>query len=315
MRSKLDKQENLITPVRKPLKPVKKPELKWFWSIPTLQTNQTSRNVADKVYFVPVDADFVTRIIEKENQMPFFWHGVDKPHSIRELNWKNEESSKHNVQVLGTPVSVIETTEDREAFNAALDQIDVKYPRSIACRNEKEAWDAVKKLRIPLLFERHLPFGGGGSGFAENDEEFTKIIHKAFSFSPQILVEESLKGWKEIEYEVVRDADGNKITVCNMENFDPLGIHTGESIVIAPSQTLNDHEYQKLRSIALKTIEHLGVVGECNIQYALDPKSDDYRVIEVNARLSRSSALASKATGYPLAFVAAQIALGKHFRN
>ncbi|QQS59259.1 carbamoyl-phosphate synthase (glutamine-hydrolyzing) large subunit [Candidatus Peregrinibacteria bacterium] len=279
---------------------------------PNIATNQTSRGVADKVYFVPVDADFVTGVIEKEkpDAILLAWGGQTALNTGIELE-KRGILEKHNVKVLGTPVSVIETTEDREAFNAALDKIGVKYPRSVACRNEKEAWNAVQKITYPVIVRAAFALGGGGSGFAENDEEFEKIVQKAFSFSPQILVEESLKGWKEIEYEVVRDAVGNKITVCNMENFDPLGIHTGESIVVAPSQTLNDHEYQKLRSIALKTIEHLGVVGECNIQYALDPYSDDYRVIEVNARLSRSSALASKATGYPLAFVAAQIALGK----
>lgn len=283
---------------------------------PNIATNQTSRGIADEVYFIPVTPEFVTRIIEKErpNAIMLAWGGQTALNCGIEL--KNAGVlKKYNVEVLGTPIEVIEKTEDRQEFNNALNEIGVLYPKSIACKNIKESREAIKTIGYPVIVRAAFTLGGGGSGFANNDEEFERLIKKAFSFSPQILVEESLKGWKEVEYEVVRDAKGNKITVCNMENFDPLGIHTGESIVIAPSQTLNDHEYQKLRSIALKTIEHLGVVGECNIQYALDPYSDDYRVIEVNARLSRSSALASKATGYPLAFVAAQIALGKDLPN
>jgi carbamoyl-phosphate synthase large subunit len=279
---------------------------------PNIATNQTSRGLADKVYFLPVTCEFVTRIIEQErpDSIMLAWGGQTALNTGVEL--KNAGVlEKYDVEVLGTPVEVIEKTEDREAFNKALDEIDVKYPTSVACRNGDEAWKAIKQIGYPVIVRAAFALGGGGSGFANNDDEFKLLIEKAFSFSPQILVEESLKGWKEVEYEVVRDAKGNKITVCNMENFDPLGIHTGESIVVAPSQTLNDHEYQKLRSIGLQVIEHLGVVGECNIQYALDPNSDDYRVIEVNARLSRSSALASKATGYPLAYVAAQIALGQ----
>ena len=279
---------------------------------PNIATNQTSRGVADKIYFVPVTLHFVTEVIKKErpDAIMLAWGGQTALNCGIELK-KAGILDEYGIEVLGTPVEVIEKTEDREAFNSALDEIGVLYPKSIACTNAKEARDAIATLGYPVIVRAAFTLGGGGSGFATNDEEFEALIAKAFSFSPQILVEESLKGWKEVEYEVVRDAKGNKITVCNMENFDPLGIHTGESIVIAPSQTLTDHEYQKLRTIALKTIEHLGVVGECNIQYALDPYSDDYRVIEVNARLSRSSALASKATGYPLAFVAAQIALGK----
>ena len=279
---------------------------------PNIATNQTSRGVADTVYFVPVEPSFVEKIIEKErpDSIMLAWGGQTALNCGIELR-KSGVLDKYNVEVLGTPVEVIERTEDREAFNAALEEIGVLYPKSEACVNAEEAREALKKIGYPVIVRAAFTLGGGGSGFATCDEEFAPLIQKAFSFSPQILVEESLKGWKEVEYEVVRDAKGNKITVCNMENFDPLGIHTGESIVVAPSQTLNDHEYQKLRTIALKTIEHLGVVGECNIQYALDPQSDEYRVIEVNARLSRSSALASKATGYPLAFVAAQIALGK----
>ena len=278
---------------------------------PNIATNQTSK-MADKTYFLPVEPDFVERIIKKEKPDGIFlaWGGQTALNCGIEL--KNRGIfKKYKIKVLGTPVEVIEKTEDREKFNAALEEISVKYPKSIACENLAVAKKAVQRIGFPVIVRAAFVLGGGGSGFAENEKEFEKLAEKAFAFSPQILVEESLKGWKEVEYEVVRDAAGNKITVCNMENFDPLGIHTGESIVVAPSQTLNDHEYQKLRTIALKTIEHLGVVGECNIQYALDPNSDDYRVIEVNARLSRSSALASKATGYPLAFVAAQIALGK----
>ena len=278
---------------------------------PNIATNQTSK-MADKTYFLPVEPDFVERIIAKEKPDGIFlaWGGQTALNCGIEL--KNRGVlEKYGVKVLGTPVEAIEKTEDRALFNAALEEIGVKYPKSVACTDANEAVKALEKIGFPVIVRAAFTLGGGGSGFATNTEEFEKLIEKAFSFSPQILVEESLKGWKEVEYEVVRDAAGNKITVCNMENFDPLGIHTGESIVIAPSQTLNDHEYQKLRTIALKTIEHLGIVGECNIQYALDPHSDDYRVIEVNARLSRSSALASKATGYPLAFVAAQIALGK----
>lgn len=279
---------------------------------PNIATNQTSRGVADTVYFVPVEPSFVEKIIKKErpDSIMLAWGGQTALNCGIELR-KSGVLDKYNVEVLGTPVEVIEKTEDREAFNVALNEIGVLYPKSEACTNVKEAREALKKIGYPVIVRAAFTLGGGGSGFATCDEEFEPLIQKAFSFASQILVEESLKGWKEVEYEVVRDVKGNKITVCNMENFDPLGIHTGESIVVAPSQTLNDHEYQKLRTIALKTIEHLGVVGECNIQYALDPQSDEYRVIEVNARLSRSSALASKATGYPLAFVAAQIALGK----
>lgn len=280
---------------------------------PNIATNQTSDDLADKVYFLPINLEFVTKVIEKERPdgIMLAWGGQTALNTGIEL--KNAGIlKKYNVKVLGTPVEVIEKTEDRKAFNDELEKINIKYPKSIACQNHKEAEEAIEKIGFPVIIRAAFTLGGGGSGFAENQEEFKNIINKAFSFSSQILVEESLKGWKEIEYEVVRDKEGNKITVCNMENFDPLGIHTGESIVIAPSQTLNDEEYQKLRNIALKVIEHLGIVGECNIQYAFDPNSNDYRVIEVNARLSRSSALASKATGYPLAFVAAEIALGKN---
>ena len=278
---------------------------------PNIATNQTSEGVADEVYFLPVTPYFVEKVIEKEKPdgIMLAWGGQTALNCGSEL-YHSGVLKKHNVKVLGTPVEVIDMTEDRELFNRALDEIDVYYPKSIACESEESAWLAIKERGYPVMVRAAFTLGGGGSGFAYNDEDFKELIKKALSYSPQILVEESLKGWKEIEYEVVRDAVDNCITVCNMENFDPLGIHTGESIVVAPSQTLNNHEYQMLRTIALKTIRHLGVVGECNIQYALDPRSEKYRVIEVNARLSRSSALASKATGYPLAYIAAKLALG-----
>ena len=217
---------------------------------------------------------------------------------------------KYNIQVVGTPVQAIIDTEDREIFSGKLGEIQVGTPRSIACINMKEARDAAEKLGFPIIIRAAYTLGGLGSGFCTNNEELDKLASSAFSYSPQILVEESLKGWKEVEYEVVRDKYDNCITVCNMENFDPLGIHTGESIVVAPSQTLSNAEYHKLRAVSIKIIRHIGIIGECNVQFALDPNSEDYRVIEVNARLSRSSALASKATGYPLAFVAAKLGLG-----
>lgn len=279
---------------------------------PNIATNQTSKGVADKVYFLPVNADFAEQIIEKEKPDGLFlaWGGQTALNCGMELE-KRGVLKKYNVQVLGTPIEAIQKTEDRKLFCKALSEIDVKFCHSIACNDKKEAIKAAKEIGFPLIIRAGFTLGGGGSGFAENMPQFEKLIEKAFAHAPQILVEESIKGWKEIEFEVVRDKMGNKITVCNMENFDPMGIHTGESIVVAPTLTLNDREWQMLRSTALKTIEHLGIVGECNIQYALDPYSEDYRVIEVNARLSRSSALASKATGYPLAYIAAHIALGK----
>ena len=224
--------------------------------------------------------------------------------------YKKGVLEKYEVEVLGTPVQSIIDTEDREIFSDKLHEIGVKTPRSIAADNMEQAVKAAEELGFPLIIRAAYTLGGLGSGFCANMEELKKLAGSAFSYSPQILVEESLKGWKEIEYEVVRDCYDNCITVCNMENFDPLGIHTGESIVVAPSQTLSNSEYHKLREIAIKIIRHVGIVGECNVQYCLDPNSEDYRVIEVNARLSRSSALASKATGYPLAFVAAKLAMG-----
>lgn len=278
---------------------------------PNIATVQTSEGVADQIYYLPVQPYFVERVIEKE-----------KPDGIllsfggqTALNCgvKLEQSGilkKHNVRVLGTPVAAIMNTEDRELFVERLDEIEVKTIKSEACENIEQARIAAKDLGYPIIVRAAYALGGLGSGFADNEEELNKLCEKAFAFSPQVLVEKSLKGWKEIEYEVVRDRYDNCITVCNMENFDPLGIHTGESIVVAPSQTLTNTEYHKLRALSIKIVRHIGIVGECNVQYAFDPESEDYRVIEVNARLSRSSALASKATGYPLAFVAAKLGMG-----
>ena len=278
---------------------------------PNIATVQTSEGVADQIYFLPVQPYFVERVIAKERPdgILLSFGGQTALNCGVEL----EESGvleKYNVQVLGTPVSAIMNTEDRERFVEKLDEININTIKSEACEDMDQALKAANDLGYPVIIRAAYALGGLGSGFANNDEELRKICEKAFSFSPQVLVEKSLKGWKEIEYEVVRDRYDNCITVCNMENFDPLGIHTGESIVIAPSQTLTNSEYHKLRALAIKIIRHIGIVGECNVQYAFDPKSEDYRVIEVNARLSRSSALASKATGYPLAFVAAKLGMG-----
>jgi carbamoyl-phosphate synthase large subunit len=278
---------------------------------PNIATNQTSEREGVRIYFLPILPAFVERIIEKERPdgIMLAWGGQTALNCGTSL-FESGVLEKYKVRVLGTPVETIQKTEDRQLFNRELEKIGVKYPISVACKTKEEAFEAVQKIGFPVIIRAAFTLGGGGSGFATNEEEFSVLVQNALSYSPQILVEESLKGWKEIEYEVVRDNANTAITVCNMENFDPLGIHTGESIVIAPSQTLTNREYQMLRNIALKTIRHLGVVGECNIQYALDPKSEEYRVIEVNARLSRSSALASKATGYPLAYIAAKLALG-----
>ena len=278
---------------------------------PNIATNQTSEGLADKIYFLPVTPYFVEKVIKKEkpDAIALSFGGQTALNCGVSL-FESGILKKHKVKVLGTPVEAIQLTEDRDLFKKSLMTIDLVSPRSFACTNMKEAKTAAKKIGFPLMIRAAFALGGLGSGFANNNKELEVILKKAFATSPQVLVEENLKGWKEIEYEVVRDSADNCITVCNMENLDPLGIHTGESIVVAPSQTLNNHEYQKLRSIAIKAIRHLGIVGECNIQYALDPKSDEYRVIEVNARLSRSSALASKATGYPLAYIAAKLALG-----
>ena len=278
---------------------------------PNIATVQTSEGVADQIYFLPVQPYFVERVIEKERPdgILLSFGGQTALNCGVEL-YKSGVLEKYGVRVLGTPVQAIMDTEDRELFVERLNEIDVKTIKSEACENIEQARKAASELGYPVIIRAAYALGGLGSGFCDNEEELDRLAEKAFSFSPQVLVEKSLKGWKEIEYEVVRDRYDNCITVCNMENFDPLGIHTGESIVIAPSQTLTNSEYHKLRALSIKIIRHIGIVGECNVQYAFDPKSEDYRVIEVNARLSRSSALASKATGYPLAFVAAKLGLG-----
>ena len=278
---------------------------------PNIATVQTSEGVADQIYFLPVQPYFVEEVIKKERPdgILLSFGGQTALNCGVEL-YRQGILEKYNVKVLGTPVQAIMDTEDRELFVQKLDEINVKTIKSEACETIEQTRKAAADLGYPVIIRAAYALGGLGSGFADNEEELNKLAEKAFSFSPQVLVEKSLKGWKEIEYEVVRDSYDNCITVCNMENFDPLGIHTGESIVIAPSQTLTNSEYHKLRALAIKIIRHIGIVGECNVQYAFDPQSEDYRVIEVNARLSRSSALASKATGYPLAFVAAKLGMG-----
>ena len=278
---------------------------------PNIATVQTSEGVADQIYLLPVQPHFVEEVIKKERPdgILLSFGGQTALNCGVEL-YRQGILEKYNVKVLGTPVQAIMDTEDRELFVQKLDEINVKTIKSEACENMEQTRKAAAELGYPVIIRAAYALGGLGSGFADNEEELVKLAEKAFSFSPQVLVEKSLKGWKEIEYEVVRDRYDNCITVCNMENFDPLGIHTGESIVIAPSQTLTNSEYHKLRALAIKIIRHIGIVGECNVQYAFDPQSEDYRVIEVNARLSRSSALASKATGYPLAFVAAKLGMG-----
>ena len=278
---------------------------------PNIATVQTSEGVADHIYFLPIQPYFVERVIQKEQPdgVLLSFGGQTALNCGVELE-KTGIFAKYGVKVLGTPVAAIMNTEDRELFVEQLNEIDVKTIKSEACENVEEARKAASTLGYPVIVRAAYALGGLGSGFADDEVELNKLCEKAFSFSPQVLVEKSLKGWKEIEYEVVRDCYDNCVTVCNMENFDPLGIHTGESIVIAPSQTLTNSEYHKLRALSIKIVRHIGIVGECNVQYAFDPKSEDYRVIEVNARLSRSSALASKATGYPLAFVAAKLGLG-----
>ena len=278
---------------------------------PNIATVQTSEDIADTTYFLPLTADFVRKVIEKErpDAIMLAFGGQTALNCGVEL-YRNGTLEEFGVQVLGTPVQAIINTEDREIFASMMRSIGVKTPKSIAAGNMEEAMTAVREIGYPVIVRAAYTLGGLGSGFCKNDKELENLASSAFTYSPQILIEESLKGWKEIEYEVVRDRFDNCITVCNMENLDPLGIHTGESIVVAPSQTLSDHEYHRLRRIAIDIIRHIGIIGECNVQYALDPESDDYRVIEVNARLSRSSALASKATGYPLAFVAAKLGLG-----
>lgn len=278
---------------------------------PNIATVQTSEGVADKIYFLPVTPFFVEKVIEKERPDGILLSfGGQTALNCGVKLYKSKVLEKYNVQVLGTPVQAIIDTEDRELFNRKLEEIDVKIIKSEAVETKEAAREAAKRLGYPVIIRAAYALGGLGSGFCDNEEELNELTEKAFSFSPQVLVEKSLKGWKEIEYEVVRDAYDNCITVCNMENFDPLGIHTGESIVIAPTQTLTASECNKLRELAIRIVRHVGIVGECNVQFAFDTESEDYRVIEVNARLSRSSALASKATGFPLAFVAAKIGLG-----
>ena len=279
---------------------------------PNIATVQTSEGIADKIYFLPVTPDFVEKVIRKERPDGIFLSfGGQTALNCGIQLYKSGVLERYGVQVLGTPVQTIIDTEDRELFVEKLDEIDVKTISSVACASIEEAKKAAAELGYPVILRSAFALGGLGSGFCDDESQLVKLAEKSFSFSPQVLVEKSLKGWKEIEYEVVRDAYDNCITVCNMENFDPLGIHTGESIVIAPSQTLSNEEYHFLRELAIRIVRHLGIVGECNVQYAFDPDSEDYRVIEVNARLSRSSALASKATGYPLAFIAAKLGLGK----
>jgi carbamoyl-phosphate synthase large subunit len=278
---------------------------------PNIATVQTSEGIADKIYFLPVTPYFVEKVIQKEKPDGILLaFGGQTALNCGIALFRDDIFVKYNLRVLGTPIQAIMDTEDRDLFVGKLNEIDVKTARSIAASNLEDTLAAAEKLGFPLIIRAAYALGGLGSGFCYNMDELKKLATKAFAYSPQVLVEESLKGWKEVEYEVVRDQYDNCITVCNMENFDPLGIHTGESIVVAPSQTLTNSEYHKLRQLAIKIIRHIGIVGECNVQYALDPNSEDYRVIEVNARLSRSSALASKATGYPLAFVAAKLALG-----
>ena len=278
---------------------------------PNVATVQTSEGVADVIYYLPVTPEYVEEVIRKERPDGIMLaFGGQTALNCGVALYESGVLEKYGIKVLGTPVQAIINTEDRELFADMMRAIGVKTPHSVAVESMDEALKVVKEIGYPVIVRAAYTLGGLGSGFCSNDDELRKVAASAFSYSPQILVEESLKGWKEIEYEVVRDRYDNCITVCNMENFDPLGIHTGESVVVAPSQTLSDHEYHKLRRIAIDIIRHVGIVGECNVQYALDPDSDDYRVIEVNARLSRSSALASKATGYPLAFVAAKLGLG-----
>ncbi|EHG24835.1 carbamoyl-phosphate synthase (glutamine-hydrolyzing) large subunit [Alloprevotella rava] len=293
------------------LKALKEEGIETILINPNIATVQTSEGVADKIYFLPVTPFFVEKVIQKEKPQGIMlaFGGQTALNCGVEL-YRSGILEKYNLEVLGTPVQAIMDTEDRELFVEKLDEINVHTIKSYACENIETARKAAKKLGYPVIIRAAYALGGLGSGFCDNEEELNKIAEKAFSFSPQVLVEKSLKGWKEIEYEVVRDNYDNCITVCNMENFDPLGIHTGESVVIAPSQTLTNAEYHKLRALSIKIVRHIGIVGECNVQYAFDPYSEDYRVIEVNARLSRSSALASKATGYPLAFVAAKLGLG-----
>ena len=278
---------------------------------PNIATVQTSEGCADKIYFLPVTPYFVEKVIEKERPDGILLaFGGQTALNCGVALYESGVLERYGVEVLGTPVQAIMDTEDRELFVHKLDEIGVKTIKSEAVNTVDDARTAAARLGYPVIVRAAYALGGLGSGFCDNEQQLVSLTEKALSFSPQVLVEKSLKGWKEVEYEVVRDRFDNCITVCNMENFDPLGIHTGESIVVAPSQTLTNEDYHYLRKLAIKIIRHIGIVGECNVQYAFDPASMEYRVIEVNARLSRSSALASKATGYPLAFVAAKLGLG-----
>ena len=293
------------------LKALKEENIETVLINPNIATVQTSDEFADKIYFLPVTPYFVEKVIAKERPDGILLSfGGQTALNCGVALYKGGILEKYGVEVLGTPVEAIMNTEDRELFIDKLDEIGVKTIKSEAVDNVDDAMRAASEVGYPVIVRAAYALGGLGSGFCDNEAELRTLVEKALSFSPQVLVEKSLKGWKEIEYEVVRDRFDNCITVCNMENFDPLGIHTGESIVVAPSQTLSNADYHKLRELSIKIIRHVGIVGECNVQYAYDPKSMDYRVIEVNARLSRSSALASKATGYPLAFVAAKLGLG-----
>ena len=293
------------------LKALKEEGIETILINPNIATVQTSEGVADQIYFLPVTPYFVEKVIQKEKPEGIMLaFGGQTALNCGVALYKEGILEKYNVKVLGTLVQAIMDTEDRELFVHKLNEINVKTIKSEAVENVEDARRAAKELGYPVIVRAAYALGGLGSGFCDNEQQLDVLVEKAFSFSPQVLVEKSLRGWKEVEYEVVRDRFDNCITVCNMENFDPLGIHTGESIVIAPSQTLTNKEYHKLRELAIRIIRHIGIVGECNVQYAFDPESEDYRVIEVNARLSRSSALASKATGYPLAFVAAKLGLG-----
>jgi len=293
------------------LKALKEEGIETILINPNIATVQTSTDIADTIYYLPVTPDFVEKVIKKERPdgILLSFGGQTALNCGVEL-YQNKVFEKYNVKVLGTPVQSIIDTEDREFFIQKLSEINIKTAKSVAVNSLEDALKAAQSIGYPVILRAAYTLGGQGSGFCNNDQELKELAKTAFSFSDQVLVEESLKGWKEVEYEVVRDKFDNCITVCNMENFDPLGIHTGESIVIAPSQTLNNYEYHKLREISINIVKKIGIVGECNVQFALDPNSEDYRVIEVNARLSRSSALASKATGYPLAFVAAKLGLG-----
>ncbi len=293
------------------LKALKEEGIETILINPNIATVQTSEGVADQIYFLPVTPFFVEKVIEKERPQGIMlaFGGQTALNCGVEL-YKSGILEKYDLQVLGTPIQAIMDTEDRDLFVQKLNEIDVKTIKSEACESIEHARQAAAELGYPVILRAAYALGGLGSGFCDNEEELNKLAEKAFSFSPQVLVEKSLKGWKEIEFEVVRDRYDNCITVCNMENFDPLGIHTGESIVVAPCQTLTNYEISKLRELAIRIVRHVGIVGECNVQYAFDPFSEDYRVIEINARLSRSSALASKATGYPLASIAAKIGLG-----